>query len=181
MSRRTGVSSISPHHFPIRDSSGVIIGASKIARDITSQKRGELLLRLGEERFRMAVAATRLGVWEVDMRTGVVTCSDECRDILGLEVGTIPNLETLEALLHPVGNTRALLQLKALVEESTTGEYDGIHRIVRPADQEHRWVRVRGSYFYGRDGRPDRLLGTLLDITPRKRSSSWNAPCSNEL
>lgn len=155
---------------PIRDVAGVIIGASKIARDITSQKRGELLLRLGEERFRMAVAATRLGVWEVDLRTGVVTCSDECRGILGLETGTIANLETLEALLHPVGNTRALLQLKALVEENATGEYDAVHRILRPCDQEQRWVRVRGSYFHGRDGKPERLLGTLLDITPEKEA-----------
>ncbi|WP_423736071.1 PAS domain-containing sensor histidine kinase [Chitinophaga caseinilytica] len=155
---------------PIRDASGTIIGASKIARDITSQKRGELLLRLGEERFRMAVSATKLGVWEVDLRTGLVTCSDECRVILGLDIDSVADLQTLEALLHPVGNTRALLQLKALVEENTGGDYDAVHRIVRPADHKHRWVRVRGAYFHGRDGRPERLLGTLLDITPEKEA-----------
>lgn len=155
---------------PIRDASGTIIGASKIARDITSQKRGELLLRLGEERFRMAVSATKLGVWEVDLRTGLVTCSDECRIILGLDIDSVADLQTLEALLHPVGNTRALLQLKALVEENTGGDYDAVHRIVRPADHKHRWVRVRGAYFHGRDGRPERLLGTLLDITPEKEA-----------
>ncbi|MGE7774706.1 PAS domain-containing sensor histidine kinase [Chitinophaga sp. NPDC101104] len=155
---------------PIRDASGTIIGASKIARDITSQKRGELLLRLGEERFRMAVSATKLGVWEVDLRTGVITCSDECRIILGLDIDSVADLQTLEALLHPVGNTRALLQLKALVEKNSGGDYDAVHRIVRPSDHKHRWVRVRGAYFHGRDGRPERLLGTLLDITPEKEA-----------
>ncbi len=153
---------------PIRNESGVIVGASKIARDITEQKRGELMLRLGEERFRMAVASTQLGVWEVDLRNGLVSCSDECRDILGLDIGAVASLESLKALLHPVSNTRALLQLKSLVEENAGQDYDAVHRIVRPADQEQRWVRVRGAYFHGRDGRPERLLGTLLDITTEK-------------
>lgn len=155
---------------PIYDATGAIIGASKIARDITGQKRGEILLRLGEERFRMAVSATRLGVWEVDLQSGVVTCSNEVREILGLDMGAVANLETLEALLHPVGNTRALLQLKALVEENAGKEYDAVHRIVRLSDQAHRWVRVRGTYFLGRDDKPERLLGTLLDITPEKEA-----------
>lgn len=155
---------------PVRNAAGTIVGASKIARDITDQKRGELLLRLGEERFRIAVASTQLGVWEVDLRSGQVTCSDECRNILGLDIGAVASLRSLEALLHPVGNTRALLQLKSLVQDNSGKDYDAVHRIVRPADQEQRWVRVRGSYFHGRDGRPERLLGTLLDITTEKEA-----------
>lgn len=37
---------------PLRDSAGRVIGASKVARDITAQKRNEQALRQSEERFR---------------------------------------------------------------------------------------------------------------------------------
>ncbi len=40
---------------PVKNSKGVIIGASKIARDITAQKRAEQLIRESEERLRLAI------------------------------------------------------------------------------------------------------------------------------
>jgi len=43
---------------PVRDSSGRITGASKVARDITTQRRAEVALRESEERFRAIVQAT---------------------------------------------------------------------------------------------------------------------------
>jgi PAS domain S-box-containing protein len=42
---------------PVKDKYGNIIGASKIARDITAQKQAERLLKAGEEQLRMAIAA----------------------------------------------------------------------------------------------------------------------------
>jgi PAS domain S-box-containing protein len=43
---------------PVRDSSGRIVGASKVARDITAQRRAEVALQESEERFRAIVQAT---------------------------------------------------------------------------------------------------------------------------
>jgi PAS domain S-box-containing protein len=43
---------------PVKDASGVIIGASKIARDISGQKLAERALRESEERFRAIVETT---------------------------------------------------------------------------------------------------------------------------
>ena len=40
---------------PVKNSKGVIIGASKIARDITAQKRAEQQIRESEERLRLAI------------------------------------------------------------------------------------------------------------------------------
>jgi PAS domain-containing protein len=46
---------------PVRNAAGEIVGASKIARDITQHKRAEEALRLSNERFRlMADAASVL-------------------------------------------------------------------------------------------------------------------------
>ena len=43
---------------PVRDSSGIVIGASKVARDITERKSAERSLRASEERFRGIVDTT---------------------------------------------------------------------------------------------------------------------------
>jgi PAS domain S-box-containing protein len=43
---------------PVRDREGRVIGASKVARDITQQKQAERALRATEERFRAIVETT---------------------------------------------------------------------------------------------------------------------------
>lgn len=53
-----GILEVSLTISPMRDSSGRIVGASKVARDITAQRRAEAALRESEERFRAIVQAT---------------------------------------------------------------------------------------------------------------------------
>src|SRR5580704_12532747 len=48
---------------PVRDSVGRIVGASKVARDITEQKRAERELRESEQRFRVVTDASPILVW----------------------------------------------------------------------------------------------------------------------
>lgn len=51
---------------PVRDSNGRIVGASKIARDITLQRRAREQLRQSEERFRVTLASIGDGVIATD-------------------------------------------------------------------------------------------------------------------
>src|SRR6202044_3485735 len=48
---------------PVRDSSGRVIGASKVARDITAQKQSEQALRESEQLFRVFTDASPIMVW----------------------------------------------------------------------------------------------------------------------
>jgi PAS domain S-box-containing protein len=49
---------------PVKDSSGKIIGASKIARDITEEKKRQEALRESEVRFRTMADAAPMLIWE---------------------------------------------------------------------------------------------------------------------
>src|SRR2546430_10689389 len=51
---------------PLRDASGKVIGASKIARDISEQRRAQERLRRSEERFRVTLASIGDGVIATD-------------------------------------------------------------------------------------------------------------------
>src|SRR5277367_922143 len=48
---------------PVRDSSGCVIGASKVARDITAEKRSEQALRESEQRYRAVTDASPVMTW----------------------------------------------------------------------------------------------------------------------
>ncbi|HEY1869908.1 MAG TPA: PAS domain S-box protein, partial [Chitinophagaceae bacterium] len=78
---------------PIKDSTGKIIGASKIARNITTEKKTQRLLDEKEERLIMMVEATSLGTWEYN--DSKLFCSTESRKICGLPVDASPDIKTI--------------------------------------------------------------------------------------
>src|SRR6185369_4796440 len=69
---------------PIKGPNGTIIGASKIARDITEQRQARRALDEASERLKLASTAARLGEWSWDKKTDVVTLSETAREILGI-------------------------------------------------------------------------------------------------
>ena len=57
---------------------------------------------------------------------------------------------------------------RAQVFASRQKEYNIEYRIVR-SDGEVRWIERRSSVSYSRGGRPERVIGVIIDITERKR------------
>ena len=52
---------------PVKDKAGKVVGASSIARDITTHKQAEAALRLSEERFRVALKGAPVVVFTQDL------------------------------------------------------------------------------------------------------------------
>lgn len=55
---------------PVRNAAGEIVGASKIARDITQQKRAEETMRVSNERFRRMADSAPVLIWIADQTKG---------------------------------------------------------------------------------------------------------------
>ncbi len=156
---------------PIRDKNGTIIGASKIARDITKQKAVTQALQESEERLRLAVETANLGTWALDTGTRTVICSTRCRAALGIDSTNEPViLDELMGQVYPADVMRVRQALSEASDPSSSEGYEIEHRIVRRDDQTIRWLRVKAKMYFGQDGSPQKLLGTMLDITEERAS-----------
>ncbi|MBL8332191.1 MAG: PAS domain-containing protein, partial [Rubrivivax sp.] len=83
----------------------------------------------------------------------------------GLDPETVtPSFEIFRAGLHPDDEARVLAELQGALDGKLT--YDCIHRVRRP-DGSVRHVRARGRVHHGPDGQPERMVGTVLDISER--------------
>ncbi len=153
---------------PIRDGEGKVVGASKVARDVTEAKRVQGALRESEERLRLAIDAARLGTWETNYRTGKLVWSRRQEEMMGFAPGTFPGtLEAFLALVHPDDRERlAEAQREAM---KPGGSYQAELRFVRQ-DGSLRWGFVRGQVLRGPDGQPERMLGIELDVTERRQT-----------
>jgi PAS domain S-box-containing protein len=153
---------------PILDRQGKVIGASKIARDITRQKADALALLESEERYKLAVETARLGTWALNTDTKEMFCSSECRTIFGLNDDVAMNLGLLLEMIAPPDLKRVVELIDRAGDPLSDNEYNLEHRIISRNGTGIRWVRVKGKMYFNAAGKQEKLFGTMLDITDEK-------------
>ena len=150
---------------PLRDAGGAVIGMVGLSQDITERKRIEGHLRDSEARLQIAVQAARLGAWRWDIATDELRVSALWREIFAVGPDAPMDNATRIGRVHPEDRDYARLALNSAITERA--DYAAEYRILRPSG-EIRWVTARGRVFYGSDGKPDHLVGTVQDITESK-------------
>ncbi len=148
---------------PIVDETGRIIGASKIARDTTLQKRTEALLRLAAE-------ATEIGIWDVDLTNDMLFWDARCKAMFGISPDAPVSMADFYAGLHPDDRKATIQAYLAAQDGATRPVYDVEYRAIGKEDGIVRWVAAKGRGIFDSDGACVRMLGTTLDITARKRA-----------
>ncbi|RFS17896.1 PAS domain S-box protein [Emticicia sp. C21] len=146
---------------PVKNKDGEIIGASKIARDITAQKHNERIITENEERLKILIEASDLGTWDLNLITREVEYSTRYLEIFGYPQDAVLTHEQLVAHLHP---DDLPVRKRAFEEAYRTGILHYISRLVWKDKSVH-WMEGKGKVLYNESGIPYKMMGTLRDIT----------------
>jgi PAS domain S-box-containing protein len=146
------------------DESGALLGFAKVVRDLTGTKRTEEALRAGEERLRLALEAAQMGAFR--KAGGELEIDENARRMLGLSSAEAIGMGELLAGVHPDDRERVAA---AFDRAESRSEALRVELRWLTAGAAPRWLAISGRCMVP-VGRPRYLIGTLLDITDRKRA-----------
>ncbi|MGF9763087.1 PAS domain S-box protein [Microvirga sp. 0TCS3.31] len=149
---------------PIVGSDGKPDGLLAISRDITGLQHAEESLRQSEERLRLAIETTGLGIWDLNMVTGERQWSAEARDLFGFAPDTTITQELVLERIHPEDRER----VAGTAYQDQPGDsltFTNTFRVIRADTGEERWITSVGHTLVDGHGRPTRKLGIAQDVT----------------
>ncbi len=151
------------------------------ARSITERRHVEAALRESEERFRMAMEATKDGLWDWDIASGHVYYSPGYWSMLGYDVNTRPqSTEAWAELIHPDDKETVFAANNDCIENRC--ETFLIEYRMRTSDGEWKWIQGRGKAVErGENNHALRMVGTHRDITERKQFEKLILDINNDL
>ena len=126
-------------------------------------------LSASEDRLRLALMATRLGTWDFDPMAGALRWDERCKALFGLPPDAEVTWDTFVTGLHPEDREPTVAAARRALTGELRGTFNVEYRTVGPKDGVERWVSSHGQAFFDERGQAVRFIGTVLDVTERKR------------
>src|SRR5579862_1738170 len=152
---------------PVRDNSGRIIGASKVARDITAQKQAEIALQESEQRFRVVTDASPVLVWMSGTDKLCYYFNRGWLDFVGRTLEQESGNGWAENV-HAEDFERCLQTYASNFDARRPFEME--YRM-RHHTGQYRWILDRGVPRYAPDGTFEGYVGACLDIHDQKEAA----------
>lgn len=134
--------------------------------DVTEQHAAMQALRHSEERLRLTAAAVQDGLWEWDTASGIITPDVRCQEMLGYrgQARALP-FRSWRRLAHPDDRRAMFVVLK---KQITLCAPFSMEVRLRTADDQWRWVEIRGQAAPAPAGAGTLVIGTQTDISQRR-------------
>ncbi|WP_018343938.1 PAS domain-containing protein [Cytophaga aurantiaca] len=139
-------------------------GIMVVCSEVTAQVLAKKSLVENEQRLNIAVEASSLGTYEVDLKTGEFINSDRHLEIFGFAPQDKPNHQDLINFVHP---DDLCIRTKAFNIAYQTSKLFYELRIIMQ-DGSIKWIRASGKLFFDDKNVPEKMFGTTIDITEEK-------------
>ncbi|RUT69219.1 PAS domain S-box protein [Flavobacterium cupreum] len=153
-------------YHPLKEEDGEISGMIVTVTEVTEKVEARKKTELNEERLNIIVDASELGTWELNVKTKDFQYSERYIEIV---TGNKNNLtlthSQLVKHLHP---DDLHVREKAFKEAFASGYIHYEARLIWE-DQSIHWVEAKGKVFFDLNNQPEKLLGTIRDITEEKQ------------
>ncbi len=158
-----------------RDRNGDLIGIMGTSQDITERKKAEKKIKNAQqelkiitERFQLSTEASKIGIWDWDIKNDQLVWDKTMFDIYGAsEHSNSHYLEGWINSFHPddVNRCKKELGMAMRGEKSFATEF----RLIWP-DGSIRFVKANATVYFNEKGEAIRMLGTNTDITKEKEA-----------
>ncbi|WP_190234060.1 PAS domain-containing hybrid sensor histidine kinase/response regulator [Nostoc sp. 'Peltigera membranacea cyanobiont' 213] len=133
-------------------------------------KQAAQALQASEQQLKLALKTSKLGFWQLDIKTNVLSTSDQCKVNYGLPINTDFSHKVLMERIHPEDRTWVQVAIQDTINTKGT-DYDVEYRTVWDDGSTH-WVLARGHLIYDEAGNPERMVGISIDISDRKHTEA---------
>ncbi|MBG1242251.1 hybrid sensor histidine kinase/response regulator [Nostoc sp. NZL] len=146
----------------------VAVTLQQLQQEIAERQQVEASLRESEERLRLALDASKMGLWDWNIVTNQVIWSENYEVLFGLLPGGFDgNYESFLKCVHPE-DRQSVMQVVAQAMGQKT-DYNDEFRIVR-ADQSTHWISAKGKFIYDDRGQAVRMIGVCMETTVCKQA-----------
>lgn len=152
-------------YHPLKEQNGEISGIIVTVTEVTEKVEARKKTELNEERLNIIVDASELGTWELYVKTKDLQYSNRYLEIVTGYKGN--EYLTHAQLLSHVHPDDLHIRERAFKEAIALGNIHYEARVIWE-DQSLHWVEAKGKVFYDAENNPERLLGTVRDITDEK-------------
>ena len=138
-------------------------------QDVSERKEWEKALARSEERYRLVARATSEGILDADLRNNTLEWGGAAESLFGYSPDEPKSMAWWEERIHPEDRERVLAGVDAVLKdgEAWSDEYR-----FRRADGSYAVVANRGCIVRDDGGEPVRMIGSMLDVTERRRAEA---------
>src|SRR5688572_330023 len=151
----------------LRDREGTPLYRISQIEDIRERNRAERALKESEQRLNLALESAQIGMWDLDLLTDTSVRSLRHDLIFGYS-SPVPTWGAATFMTHVVPEDRDVAK-HAFERAFATDEFDMECRI-QWTDTSIHWISAKGRAYRTATGVPMRMMGTVMDITRRKRT-----------
>lgn len=109
----------------------------------------------------------RVGSYVLDIKSRTIASSPMLDEISGVGSDFSHDLKSFVGVVHPEEREHVYQYFQETFAKKESCDIE--FRIVRPSDEEQRWIWCKGELMRDSSGKPVSVFGTVQDITDRKR------------
>lgn len=143
-------------------------GVGGVLTLITETTKPMRAQRDSEARFRIAREAAQLGIFDYDIEADLCVWDERIRGLWGVGRDEVVSDAVFVGGIHPDDRAGVAQALARATAPAGNGEYRAEYRVIHRDSGQTRWLMAAGRCFF-RDGRAVRLVGTVQDISDRRR------------